>query len=63
MDAYDIQQQLKAAWSSIAMQQSQTGNLTKTWPHVPVYVKTEDGQELPVVNLKVQDNRIYLELK
>lgn len=63
MDAYDIQQQLKAAWSSIAMQQSQTGNLTKTWDHVPVYVITEDGQELLVVNLKVQDNRIYLELK
>ena len=63
MDAYDIQHQLKAAWSTIAMQQSQTGDLHKRWPVVPVYVKTEDGRELPVVNLKVQDNRIYLELK
>lgn len=60
MDAYDIQQQLKAAWSTIVMQQTQTGELNKRWPHVPVYVITEEGKELPVLDFKLQENRIYL---
>jgi len=62
MDAYDVQERLKQAWSTIAMQQSQTGNLTKSWPSIPVVVKTE-GLEKIVVDVVVKDNRIYLELK
>lgn len=63
MDAYDIQQQLKAAWANIFMQMSHTDNLNKYSSEVPVYVVTEDGKEQSVTKVKVQDNRIYLELK
>lgn len=62
MDAYDIQQQLKQAWGNIFMQQSRADTLTKH-SGVPVYVIQADGTEKTVVDIKVQDNRIYLELK
>ena len=63
MDAYDIQQRLKQAWSNVFMQHSRADTLTKPSGQVPVYVIQDDGTEKAVVDIKVQDNRIYLELK
>jgi hypothetical protein len=62
MDAYNLQYQMKQAWSTIAIEHSQTGVLTKHWPEIPVMV-TINGEERTVVDLTVKDQKIYLELK
>jgi len=57
MDAYDIHQEIFKLWQQLA-HHADAATIKKRWTEVPVYV---DGR--PVVNVKLDDNKIILETK
>ena len=57
MDAYNIQKEIFKLWQQL-VNKSDAASISKTWPEVPVYV---NGQ--PVINVKIENNKIILETK
>jgi hypothetical protein len=55
MDAYDLQQELLAAWRLVSYK-SDAGSIKKTFTKTPVYVNNQ-----VVVGIRIEDNKIILE--
>lgn len=61
IDAYDIQQKLRAAWADLSRNTS-GGPAKKNFPRIPVYVK-HGSQLVEVSNVTIENNKVILELK
>ena len=55
MDAYDLQQELLAAWRLVSYK-SDAGSIKKTFTKTPVYVNNQ-----VVVGIRIENNKIILE--
>jgi hypothetical protein len=58
MDAYDVQQRVKALWETIARPTSGDA-LNKVFPETPVYVLVE-GKLISVTEVYLDDRKIIL---
>ena len=58
MDAYDIQQRIKALWASLATPTSGSSP-NKVFPEIPVYVLI-DGKLVSVKEVYLDDRKIIL---
>lgn len=61
MDAYDIQQQIRAIWETVAKPASGT-TLSKIFPETPVYVLVE-GKLVTVQEVYLDSGKIILKAK
>jgi hypothetical protein len=57
MDAYNIQKEIFKLWQQL-VNKSDAASISKTWAEVPVYVNGH-----PVINVKIENNKIILETK